>query len=64
MAEKVCLVTRILHATVDNKENYAREILNKQLANCRNGLSKEVEDIYAGGWVFPMPTTSTFIRRG
>jgi hypothetical protein len=45
MTEKVCLVTRILHATEDQEENYAREILQEQLANGWGGLTKEVEEI-------------------
>ena len=45
MAEKVCLVTRILHSTDESEENYAREILTEQLANAWDGLSKEVEEI-------------------
>jgi hypothetical protein len=45
MLENVCLVTRILHSTGEQEENYAREILQEQLANGWGGLTKEVEEI-------------------
>ena len=45
MAEKVCLVSRILHRTDEQEDNYARDILNEQLANNWDGLTREVEDI-------------------
>ena len=45
MAEKVSLVTKILHCTSDQEENYAREILLEQLDNGWDGLTKEVEEI-------------------
>jgi hypothetical protein len=45
MAEKVCLVSKILHRTAEQEENYAREILKEQLANKWGGLSGEVEEI-------------------
>ena len=45
MAEKVCLVTRILHSTDESEENYAREILMEQCTKGWDGLSKEVEEI-------------------
>jgi hypothetical protein len=45
MSEKVSLVTHILHGTSDNEEHYAREILQEQLDNGWNGLTKEVQEI-------------------
>ena len=67
MAEKVFLVTRILHATVDNEESYAYEILNKQLANGWNSLSKEVEDICSRVGLsirqWPMPACYQYIHK-
>ena len=40
MAEKVCLVTRILHSTDESEENYAREILIEQLAKAGTGSAR------------------------
>ena len=45
MAQKVSLVTKILHGTSDQEENYAREILQEQLNNGWDGLTKEVREI-------------------
>ena len=45
MTRKVSLVTMILHGTNDQEENYAREILQEQLLNGWDGLTKEVQEI-------------------
>jgi hypothetical protein len=45
MSEKVSLVTKILNATSDQEENYARDILQEQLNNGWDGLTKEVVEI-------------------
>ena len=45
MSEKVSLVTKILNATSDQEENYARDILQEQLNNGWDGLTKEVIEI-------------------
>ena len=45
MTEKVSLVTKILNATSDEEENYARDILQEQLNNGWDGLTKEVKEI-------------------
>ena len=42
--EKVCLVTSVLFKNSD-EENYARELLQEQLAMGWGGLTKEVEKI-------------------
>ena len=43
-AEKICLVTRIIHINKD-EENYARDILEEQLKNNWGGLTEEVTTI-------------------
>ena len=43
--QKVSLVTNILHCTSDQEEHYAREILQEQLDNGWDGLTKEVQEI-------------------
>ena len=43
-AEKICLVTRILHMHMD-EENYTRDILEEQLKNGWGGLTEEVTAI-------------------
>ena len=45
MTEKVSIVTKILHGTGDQEENYAREILQEQLFNGWDGITKEVQEI-------------------
>ena len=45
MTEKVSLVTKIHHCTNDQEENFAREILQEQLNNNWDGLTKEVKEI-------------------
>jgi hypothetical protein len=45
MTEKVSIVTKILHGTGDQEENYAREILQEQLFNGWDGITKAVQEI-------------------
>ena len=45
MSDKVSLVTKIINATSDQDENYPREILQEQLNNGWDGLTKEVKEI-------------------
>ena len=45
MTEKVSLVTKIIHCTSDQEEHYARDILQEQLNNGWDGITKEVKEI-------------------
>ena len=45
IALAIANVTKILHGTSDQEENYAREILQEQLNNGWDGLTKEVQEI-------------------
>ena len=45
MAEKVCLVTRILHLREEDSDSYAKEILKEQLDRGWEGLTSEVRHI-------------------
>ena len=45
MTQKVSLVTMILHGTNDPEENYAHEILQEQLLNAWDGITKDVQEM-------------------